>query len=685
MNLCTRKIIYYVDIVDLCLVIQLLLLIIGVKHSLQQSADDTFPVIYLEGYRNLESREWIKVTDISPEEYNELLLQGDDDFSVINSKIVSDIVVTCKSNVPIYWVMTDVQPTTLSASDMYTATKVVYEDGTDFSTIKEFQSLLQLNNRPILTGLYTCQSYKEEKLRKSVYLFLTGNAGSDERILVEPPLELTVGVNGQEEVVVPCKVTKKDANVTLFTKQNDGEDWVSTESNFSFDPKKGFIINSSKVGTYKCTAGSDEKVIVNVVEEYALPEKKFPIFNELEGTARWAQRKHGDGIECCSNSTTAPDLFVVACENMPHCEMTKKAFLNYPKITTQTYGIMSTTLKEPGEPCIRTAGYIFVQPFLIQCVGDGVNVSGEYVMDFVPPKNTNLRYEPVTQNGSFPYSVDTAIRIRYLKWINETKGDESSLSFVQVTAKDRLYHGERFVFDCCGIHFPHAIGRIQRIGWKNGTVQIMETPEKDKESWSPVEKDFCYSYRIDPEEEDYLVTADVNMSYFECIVPLWYDTKPTVIRLDLEVKVPKEPVLVSQESDSQIQYDENQVGLLRLDCDLSQGDPVPRMTWTKDGYKVNQTDIYWSIIHDKNPDHPGTVLLFMRAVKEIQGEFECFLENQMGTAQKTFTVKVKPRSYVDYWVALAIFGGFFALIICCALRIASNEKQISSKQVEPLP
>ncbi|CAL8112731.1 unnamed protein product [Orchesella dallaii] len=634
---------YYVDTVDLCLVIQLLLLIIGVKHSLQQSADETFPVIYLEGYRNLESREWIKVTDISPEEYEDLVFQGDDDLSVINSTIVSDIVVTCRSNVPIYWVMTDVQPTTLSASDMYTATKVVYEDGTHFSKIKEFQSILQLNNRPILTGLYTCQSYKEEKLRKSVYLFLTGNAGIDERILVEPPLELTVGVNGQDEVVVPCKVTRKDANVSFFTKQNDGEDWVSTESNFSFDPKKGFIINStSKVGTYKCTADSDEEVIVNVVEEYAQPENNFPIFNELEGTARWGLGKNWDGIVCCSNSTTAPDLYVVACENMPHCEMAKKAFLNNPNITTETRGIMYTTSKKPGKPCIGTSLLTLVRiPFLMQCTGDGVNVSGEYVMDFIPPAHNNIRYEPVTQNGSFPYSVDTAIRIRYLKWINETKGVESSLSFVQVTDKDPIYHGERFAFDCCGIHFPHAIGRIQRIGWKNGTVQIMETPEKDKESWSPVEKDFCYSYSIDPEEEDYLVTADVNMSYFECIVPLWYDTKPTVKRRDLEVKMPIEPVLVSQESVSQIEYDENQVGLLRLDCDLSQGDPVPRMTWKKDGYKVNITDIYWSIIHDKNPDHPGTVLLFMRAVKEIQGEFECFLENQMGTAQKTFTVKVK--------------------------------------------
>lgn len=51
---------------------------------------------------------------------------------------------------------------------------------------------------------------------------------------------------------------------------------------------------------------------------------------------------------------------------------------------------------------------------------------------------------------------------------------------------------------------------------------------------------------------------------------------------------------------------------------------------------------------------------------------------------KHFSLCCLARSYLDYWIALVVFGGFFAIIICCALRISSLEKQIASKQVEPV-
>lgn len=38
------------------------------------------------------------------------------------------------------------------------------------------------------------------------------------------------------------------------------------------------------------------------------------------------------------------------------------------------------------------------------------------------------------------------------------------------------------------------------------------------------------------------------------------------------------------------------------------------------------------------------------------------------------------RSYLDYWTALFIFGGFFALIFCCAVRITKLEKQMEGKK-----
>lgn len=38
------------------------------------------------------------------------------------------------------------------------------------------------------------------------------------------------------------------------------------------------------------------------------------------------------------------------------------------------------------------------------------------------------------------------------------------------------------------------------------------------------------------------------------------------------------------------------------------------------------------------------------------------------------------RSYLDYWTALFIFGGFFALIMFCALRITKLEKLVAEKK-----
>lgn len=49
--------------------------------------------------------------------------------------------------------------------------------------------------------------------------------------------------------------------------------------------------------------------------------------------------------------------------------------------------------------------------------------------------------------------------------------------------------------------------------------------------------DFCFNYIYDDEMlDEYIQTADENMSHFECIVPRWNEKKPTVLRIEMNIK-----------------------------------------------------------------------------------------------------------------------------------------------------
>lgn len=127
--------------------------------------------------------------------------------------------------------------------------------------------------------------------------------------------------------------------------------------------------------------------------------------------------------------------------------------------------------------------------------------------------------------------------------------------------------------------------------------------------------------------------------------------------------MPMKPVFASSEEIVNVTYNENQLGILQLDCKLLAGAPPPQMVWTKDGYvcsknpfcvfrivhlslyhgfqELNQTDLYWSVVTENK--QLGSNVLFMRAVKNIEGEFECTAENQEGSCRKRFFVKVNRK------------------------------------------
>lgn len=69
--------------------------------------------------------------------------------------------------------------------------------------------------------------------------------------------------------------------------------------------------------------------------------------------------------------------------------------------------------------------------------------------------------------------MDTAIRTFVFKWENDTQ-DGPTFHYRDLS-KSSLYNGEKFVIDCCGLHYHHANGRIQQIGWKNGTVTTLKS------------------------------------------------------------------------------------------------------------------------------------------------------------------------------------------------------------------
>lgn len=65
--------------------------------------------------------------------------------------------------------------------------------------------------------------------------------------------------------------------------------------------------------------------------------------------------------------------------------------------------------------------------------------------------------------------------------------------------------------------------------------------------------------------------------------------------------------------------------------------------------KVNLTDKYHFMVFDNNKSNLrvfGTGLMFLRAVKEIQGEYVCQAKNRVGSLEKRFFVTVNGRKQI---------------------------------------
>lgn len=80
------------------------------------------------------------------------------------------------------------------------------------------------------------------------------------------------------------------------------------------------------------------------------------------------------------------------------------------------------------------------------------------------------------------YKMDTSVRVKVYRVENVTNGyGESSLKLTQINLNEvDLHSGDRFIIDCCGMHYNHAIGRMQRIVWKNGTKTKVASLKKPK-------------------------------------------------------------------------------------------------------------------------------------------------------------------------------------------------------------
>ncbi len=79
---------------------------------------------------------------------------------------------------------------------------------------KEFFSYMELFNDVSFTGSYTCRSVEDENVKKYTYVFLPGLTDKAQTLLDEG-LEMEVGINGQDSVLLPCRVSKKSAKVSL--------------------------------------------------------------------------------------------------------------------------------------------------------------------------------------------------------------------------------------------------------------------------------------------------------------------------------------------------------------------------------------------------------------------------------------------------------------------------------------
>lgn len=208
-------------------------------HGNEEASPGVLPKIFLERYHNEKSNSWITITDDSTPDF---IVKDGDDFSITDTKSASHFLLTCQAPYPIYWNMTDVKVAyfsnmnfSLSEIIHYVIKLYFYMQPVHLNKIKsgfkavfdleelanaepkEFSSYMELFNDVSFTGLYTCRSVEDENLKKDTYIFLPGLTDKTQTLIGAglDSLEVEVGINGQDSVVLPCKVSKKSAQVSL--------------------------------------------------------------------------------------------------------------------------------------------------------------------------------------------------------------------------------------------------------------------------------------------------------------------------------------------------------------------------------------------------------------------------------------------------------------------------------------
>ncbi|XP_072361741.1 vascular endothelial growth factor receptor kdr-like [Scyliorhinus torazame] len=121
------------------------------------------------------------------------------------------------------------------------------------------------------TGSYTCKYAANENLKSQIYLFVTDHQSP----FVEPHTEHpgAIKYNGSSEIVIPCRVTAPDLQVTLL---KDHTIFEINGTNGRWDPKQGFIFQNLEhipSGMLQCETMMDNQVF----------KSYFMIFKEVEG------------------------------------------------------------------------------------------------------------------------------------------------------------------------------------------------------------------------------------------------------------------------------------------------------------------------------------------------------------------------------------------------------------------
>lgn len=176
------------------------------------------PKITLESYKSETSHKWITIRNQSS--LPNFIVKNVNDFSVFsNETSATHILLVCRASYPIYWNSTNVKPNNLN--EINTGFKAEFNidkrNSANSTNPTKFIAYLQLYNEQSFTGLYACRSVDSEKLNSTTYVFLSGIANNS-TLLLQAGQDINVGLNGQQSVLLPCKVSQPSTLVQLAKK-----------------------------------------------------------------------------------------------------------------------------------------------------------------------------------------------------------------------------------------------------------------------------------------------------------------------------------------------------------------------------------------------------------------------------------------------------------------------------------